>query len=209
MPSVKISRALDGYSVVVQSRSLDDIHSEQELVGDVETRGAIMPTIKNFGFMWERDKVDWGTQARGARAVLFGRMVKRRRREVDFSEQMGIYVLYDRFEQPVQIGQSKNILKRLRQHRRDHLRNRWSYFSWFGFFQVGADNVLLVKESGPELRRTLTLGESLNELEAILIQVLEPRLNRRGSNWGGTEEYLQLVPDSDDNDDESDSEEPD
>lgn len=166
-----------------------------------------MPTIKNFGFMWERDNVDWGARSRGARAKLVGRMVKKLGRKVDFSDQMGIYVLYDRFEQPVQIGQSKNILKRLRQHRRDHLRNRWSYFSWFGFFSVGANDTLLVKDSGPELKRTLTLGESLNELEAILIQVLEPRLNRRGSNWSETEEYLQVFSSSDDDDDDADADE--
>ncbi len=166
-----------------------------------------MPTIRNFGFMWEREKVDWGTQGRGGRAILRGRMVKNRRREVDFSEQMGIYVLYDRFEQPVQIGQSRNVLRRLRQHRRDHLRSRWSYFSWFGFFKVSAENNLIVREAGPELKRTLTLGESLNELEAILIQVLEPRLNRRGSNWGETEEYLQVASDAADDSDELDVEE--
>jgi hypothetical protein len=32
-------------------------------------------------------------------------MVKNRKRRVSFRGQMGIYVLYDRFEQPVQIGQ--------------------------------------------------------------------------------------------------------
>jgi hypothetical protein len=152
-----------------------------------------MPTIKNFGFMWERDKVYWGARAPGDRSTLEGVMVHNRKRRVDFSDQMGIYVLYDRFEHPVQIGQSKNILKRLRQHRRDHLRNRWAYFSWFGFFKVGANDELLLRDAGPELKRTLTLGESLNELEAILIQVLEPRLNRRGPNWGDAEEYLQVT----------------
>lgn len=166
-----------------------------------------MPTIKNFGFMWERDKVDWGARGRGGRAVLVGKMVDSRSREVDFSEQMGIYVLYDRFEKPVQIGQAQNILRRLRQHRRNHLRNRWSYFSWFGFFQVSSSNKLLVKDSGPELRRTLTLGDALNELDAILIQVLEPRLNRRGSNWGETEEYLQVAVGCEDDADEPDVEE--
>jgi hypothetical protein len=36
-------------------------------------------------------------------------MVGNRKRRVQFAEQMGIYVLYDKFEQPVQIGQSKVI----------------------------------------------------------------------------------------------------
>jgi len=157
-----------------------------------------MATIKNFGFMWERDKVDWGRRGPGGTSSFKGVMVGNRRRVVEFSDQMGIYVLYDRFEQPIQVGQSKLIFNRLRQHRADHLRNRWSLFSWFGFYKVGAKADLLVRDQAAELRRTLTLEESLNELEAILIQVLEPRLNRRGPNWIDAEEYLQVLPASND-----------
>jgi hypothetical protein len=166
-------------------------------------------TIKNFGFMWEREKVDWGRQGRGGTSSFEGVMVGNRKRCVQFVEQMGIYVLYDRFEQPVQIGQSKVIFKRLRQHRRDHLRNRWSLFSWFGFYKVGVNHELLVRDQAAQLRRTLTLEESLNELEAILIQVLEPRLNRRGPNWVETEEYLQCVSGNqeDENEDAADGDE--
>jgi hypothetical protein len=162
-----------------------------------------MGTIKNFGFMWERDKVDWGRRGPGGSSSFKGVMVHNRKRVVEFADQMGIYVLYDKFEQPVQVGQSKLILKRLRDHRRDHLRNRWSLFSWFGFYQVSKNtNALLVKDQATELRRTLTLEESLNELEAILIQVLEPRLNRKGPNWIEAEEYLQIAPESTDGEEE-------
>jgi hypothetical protein len=70
-------------------------------------------------------------------------MVGNRKRKVSFLDQMGIYVLYDKFEQPVQIGQSKRIFERLRQHRRDHLRNRWAYFTWFGFFKSLTQNDLM------------------------------------------------------------------
>jgi transposase len=53
--------------------------------------------------------------------------------------------------------------------------------------------------------RTLTLEESLNELEAILIRVLEPRLNRRGPNWVNTEEYLQYFSENQEVDGEDDT----
>lgn len=167
-----------------------------------------MSTIRNFGFMWERDKVDWGAPGRGSAATLKGRMLKNKHRVVDFSQQMGIYVLYDRFEQPVQIGQSKNILKQLRQHRRDHLRSRWTFFTWFGFYKVVAGrNELLIRESEHQATRNIALSQALSELEAILIQVLEPRLNRRGCNWGDTEEYLQVsLENADDNEDDEDTE---
>ena len=157
-----------------------------------------MPVIKNFGFMWERDKVQWGSAGRGGGGSLDGIMVGNKKRKVDFTGQMGIYVLYDRFEQPVQIGQSRDIMRRLRQHRKDHLRNRWTYFSWFRFYQVAASGQLSVKDKAELLKRVVTLGEGLNEIEAVLIQVLEPRLNRRGSNWQDVEEYLQAVPEIED-----------
>jgi hypothetical protein len=134
-----------------------------------------MGTIKNFGFMWERKKIDWGRRGPGGNRSLKGRMVGHKRRVVEFAGQMGIYVLYDKFEQPGQIGQAKLIINRLRDHRIDHLRNRWSLFSWFGFYKVGVNDQLLIKDQTTELRRTLRLEESLHELEAILIQVLEPR----------------------------------
>jgi len=165
-----------------------------------------MATIKNFGFMWERQKVNWGRRGAGGNSALEGVMVGNRKRRVDFSEQIGIYVLYDKFEQPVQIGQATTILSRLKEHRRDHLRNRWTLFSWFGFFKVGAKNNLIVSDKAKQLRRQITLDESLNELEAILIQVLEPRLNRRGSNWKDAEEYLQCVYDDHKEDDGEDME---
>jgi hypothetical protein len=28
----------------------------------------------------------------------------------------------------------------------------------------------------------------------VLLQLFEPRLNKQGSNWGSTQEYLQYVP---------------
>ena len=153
-----------------------------------------MPIIKNFGFMWERDKVDWGKKGPNGAARFEGVAVKNKKRIVSFLDQIGIYILYEKFEQPVQIGQAAVIFKRLRNHRRDHLRNRWSIFSWFGFYQVARNsNVILVKDAADELRRVVTLGEARDEIEGVLIQVLEPRLNRRGPNWGDPEEYLQYV----------------
>ncbi len=80
---------------------------------------------------------------------------------------------------------------RLQQHRSDHLRNRWSLFSWFGFYSAGAKNQLLVNDQAAKVKRVLSLRDGLDEIEAVLIQVLEPRLNRKGPNWQVTEEYLQ------------------
>lgn len=103
-----------------------------------------MGIVRNYGFMWEREKVNWGRP--NVMGTLMGRKVKKRDLIVDFRDQLGIYVLYDRFESPVQVGQAKNIFIRLRQHQRDHLRNRWSAFSWFGFHPVDEEQKALVKK---------------------------------------------------------------
>jgi hypothetical protein len=164
-----------------------------------------MSIIQNFGFMWDRSEVDWGRRGPGGNARFVGVQVGNTKRVVDFQQQMGIYVLYDRFEQPVQIGQAKVIFDRLRQHRADHLRNRWAYFTWFGFYRVSVTtDKLLAKEQASELNKVTTLGEALHEIEAVLIQVMEPRLNRRGPNWKDTEEYLQVKRAALGDDDEED-----
>jgi hypothetical protein len=61
-------------------------------------------TIENFGFMWDRDEVNWGRRGPGGTGSLKGFMVGGVKRIVEFSDQIGIYVLYEKFEQPVQIG---------------------------------------------------------------------------------------------------------
>jgi hypothetical protein len=53
--------------------------------------------------MWERAKVDWGRQRPGGTARFEGVKVGNKKRRVDLLNQMGIYVLYDKFEQPIQV----------------------------------------------------------------------------------------------------------
>ena len=164
-----------------------------------------MIAIQNFGMLWERDKVDWGSP--GARGALLGIPAARRRAEpVDFRKQTGIYVLYDEQRLPIWIRQASEILKRLSDHRRDHLQSRWAYFTWFAFRGVNRDGSL---KNSKKLDWHLigTIEEARHEIEAVLIQVLKPRLNRRGSNWIGTEEYLQHMVASSDIEEEEDEQE--
>jgi hypothetical protein len=35
--------------------------------------------------------------------------------------------------------------------------------------------------------------DALNETESVLIQLVEPRLNKQAAKWGGTKEFLQYV----------------
>lgn len=153
-----------------------------------------MPIIKNYGLRWIRDKVQWGT--RGVAGCLKGTpATARTAREVDFKDQIGVYVLFEPGFIPVYIGQAgfgaATLFTRLRNHRNDHLRDRWSHFSWFGFRAVNGNGSLSAKNS-PESSTSLRYIDALDEIEGILIQVLEPRLNKQGAKWQQTaDEYVQ------------------
>jgi hypothetical protein len=155
-----------------------------------------MPIIKNYGLRWARDKIRWTRAKPGDHGKLPGKLVGSKRSDpTDFAQQIGVYILFEPGYVPIYIGQAGNgnadLFSRLKHHCEDHLRDRWSHFSWFGFKTVGANGKLHVKQRS-HVRVTLPYGEALDEIEGILIQVLEPRLNRRGPNWRKTaEEYVQ------------------
>jgi hypothetical protein len=155
-----------------------------------------MPIIKNYGLRWLRDKVEWGSPGKGNSGRLRGKPAAlKRSKTVDFRDQIGIYVLYESGFVPIYIGQAGNgnarLFARLRNHCNDHLRDRWTHFSWFGFRDVN-NNLSLSEKQNPRARALLTYSSALAEIEGILIQVLEPRLNEQGPGWRQTaEEYVQ------------------
>jgi hypothetical protein len=67
------------------------------------------------------------------------------------------------------------------------LSGRWDRFSWFGFHPVTEDGELQITKGSIEL----TLAEVGNLLEAILIECIEPRQNRKQGNQFYGIEYLQ------------------
>lgn len=153
-----------------------------------------MATIQNFGHYWSRDLIDWGWQ--GAAGSLLGALKPNAEKsDADFRKQIGIYVLYDENREVVYIGQAgrgnSRLFDRLRQHSRGPMRDRWTAFSWFGFLDVGSDGYLIEREDSAIPSHTHT--DALDQFEAILLQVIEPRLAKRGPNWNGTREYFQFV----------------
>jgi hypothetical protein len=146
--------------------------------------------IKNYGLRWVRDQVYWGSP--GVSGSLSG---KGNSKSIDFKEQIGIYILYEPIFTPVYIGQAgfgkATLLQRLRNHRNDHLRDRWTSFSWFGFREVNKDGSLSARQDA-STSMSITYGSALDEIEGILIEVLEPRLNKQGASWQKTaQEYVQ------------------
>ena len=149
--------------------------------------------IRNYGLFWLRDRIHWG--AGKNRGHLKGILSTRRTDEpVDFRYQQGVYALYDEGFRLVYVGQAgvgKNrLFSRLKQHRIDHLAQRWSRFSWFGVLDV-RDNLQLAN-SGKMSRPKL--NEVLNHIEGILISVSEPPHNRQGGRFGeDVSQYLQYL----------------
>ncbi len=177
-----------------------------------------MFAVANFGHFWRRDGVKFGKPGEGNAGSLVGFFGSLRNpARVEFEDQIGVYVLYTDDREVIYVGQpgsgSKRLLSRLRTHTRDHLRDRWTYVSWFGLRQHNTSelyrpNVIgrLSDKQKPETKFSGTNSDALDELEAVLIQLFEPRLNRRNSKWKDAQEFRQW-DDSFDSADEDDEEE--
>ena len=104
---------------------------------------------------------------------------------VNFKDQRGIYLLHDARE-VIYVGQAvkQPISKRLADHCRDRLNGRWDRFSWFGFYGVNEDGTLMQDDFQ---NTNFTMENLANAFEAILIEGLEPRQNRKAGNDFGFE----------------------
>ena len=146
--------------------------------------------ICNYGLRWHLDRVAWSSAS--GNVGLFG--VPRQNRKstpTDFRDQIAIYVLY-RDEEVVYVGQSgsrdNRLFSRLKNHRADRLADRWDRFSWFGLLPVSSDGTLVAKS--PSM--AVSPAQVLDQIEAVMVEAVEPRLNRQGGQFG-TEvtRYLQ------------------
>lgn len=137
--------------------------------------------LQAFGMYWQREQVIWSGRPR-----LLGRQ-SLGASNVNFAAQVGVYLLHDR-DRVIYVGRATDTLfARLKFHTVDRLSGRWDRFSWFGLKNVEADGSL----SGPCASwSSLVVVETL---EALLIESLEPPLNRkRGDNFSGAE-YIQVL----------------
>jgi hypothetical protein len=139
--------------------------------------------IRAYGIYWERSKVDWQPSV----PSLFGRQHEASP-VVDLSKQRGVYLLYDGREL-VYVGRSVDlgITVRLRDHTVNRLRSRWDRFSWFGLSPVTESGDVTIGGT-----QSANLAQVVALLEAVLIEALEPRLNRqKGQGFEGAE-FLQV-----------------
>lgn len=178
-PFVRVARGEYALKSVVQTQSASTWGANVDADAESEAGG-----IQAFGVYWLREMVHWvripklmGQQQLGSEAV-------------DMSEQIGIYLLYDGRE-VVYVGRSidRPVGQRLYEHPQDRLRARWNRFSWYGLYGV-TDSGRLTK-SVPDID-----AESLiRALEAVLIESMEPRQNRkRGDDFSGIEYIQKIAP---------------
>ena len=151
--------------------------------------------IKNFGHLWERRYLYRG---RGKIAGHLQGHLSPRSPSVDFRDQIGVYVLYDKDMRAVYVGQAgygenNRLLTRLKQHENDHLWNRWEYFSWYGIRQV-TDRALHAAQTS-ESKYSVPGSTLIEQIEGVLISILEPALNKQGAVWKEVEQYFQVIDD--------------
>jgi hypothetical protein len=136
--------------------------------------------ITSFGMFWRRDAIEWvftpkilGMQELGAQPV-------------DFYGQKGIYLLYDGRE-VIYVGRATEqpLGKRLYQHTVDRLSSRWDRLSWFGLLPVSEDGKL------GDLPASYLGSKIIPAVEAIIIEALEPRQNRKRGDDLSNVEYMQ------------------
>ncbi len=161
----------------VLSANMETENSEE--IADAEKELISKELVKAFGMYWDRNQVLWKSSP-----DLFGAQHKGSDK-VNFKNQIGIYLLHDGRE-VIYVGQAINqpIAIRLFQHTSDRLGGRWDRFSWFGFLGVNNDGSLI--ETQDEVKTSIS--KIADSFEAILVEGLEPRQNRkRGNNFAGVE----------------------
>ncbi|MBM4023932.1 MAG: hypothetical protein FJ280_00775 [Planctomycetes bacterium] len=138
--------------------------------------------ISSFGMFWRKDAVEWGPNPK-----LLG-MQQIGATPVDFCKQLGIYLLYDGRE-VIYVGRTtdRSLGRRLYEHTIDRMSARWDRFSWFGLLPVSEAGAL------GALPTDYDAAKLIPALEAILIEALEPRQNRKRGDDLASVEYIQRV----------------
>ncbi|MCX7425680.1 MAG: HTH domain-containing protein [Planctomycetia bacterium] len=138
--------------------------------------------VSSFGMFWRKNAVEWTATPKVLGMQQIGAT------PVDFCKQLGIYLLYDGRE-VIYVGRTTDrpLGRRLYEHTIDRMSARWDRFSWFG--------LLPVTEAGGlgALPAQYDAAKLIPALEAILIEALEPRQNRKRGDDLAAVEYIQRV----------------
>lgn len=138
--------------------------------------------ITSFGMYWRKDEVEWKKNPK-----LLG-MQQIGATPVDFCNQIGIYLLYDGRE-VIYVGRAKErpLGQRLYEHTLDRLSGRWDRFSWFGLLPVSETGQIMAQP------KSYDSSQLIPAMEALLIEALEPRQNRKRGDDLASVEYIQKL----------------
>lgn len=138
--------------------------------------------VTSFGMFWKRESIEWVATPRVLGMQQIGAT------PVDFFKQLGVYLLYDGRE-VIYVGRTTDrpLGRRLYEHTIDRMSARWDRFSWFGLLPVSDSGTL------GALPETFDAAKLIPALEAILIEALEPRQNRKRGDDLAAVEYIQKV----------------
>jgi hypothetical protein len=138
--------------------------------------------IRSLGMYWQRDLVVWKAKPR-----IYGKQ-QALSKPVDFSEQRGVYILYDHHT-VVYVGRSvdRPLGQRLFEHTADRIGSRWNRFSWFGLRRVTDEGAL------EDVELTISYPSLIRTFEALLIEALEPPQNRKRGDDFTSMEYIQDI----------------
>jgi hypothetical protein len=163
-------------------RTKGEIIISQEIIKEEENKTKTI--ITSFGMYWDESRINWT----GNNPDLFGKQ-KNAIDTINFKKQIGIYLLHDMMG-TLYVGQSfdRPISVRLKEHKSDRLAGRWQKFSWFGLYRIDDRGNIIesLNEQEPLNYRIL-----IDTFEAILIESMEPRQNRKRGNNLEDFEYLQ------------------
>ena len=179
-PYVRVSKGTFALSKAASGTSTPSLPKLTPTVDESEESEDQYAIVSSFGMFWRRDAVEWvatpkllGMQQIGATAV-------------DFNKQLGIYLLYDGRE-VIYVGRTTDrpLGRRLFEHTMDRMSARWDRFSWFGLLPVSDKGTL------GKLPDNYDAAKMIPALEAILIEALEPRQNRKRGDDLAAVEYIQ------------------
>lgn len=172
----------DSFDYEQWKKSDHDTESDEQTSINQEIKKRSKNIVRTYGVYWRREDVDWSK----SKPQLLGSQSDGD--VVDFGAMRGIYMLCDHRE-PIYVGQAiKNGLgERLRNHTKDRHANRWNRFSWFGIDGVNQTGSIHKVNTF-----SVEIADVANALEAVMIEGLEPRQNRKSGNYFDGAEYAQV-----------------
>ena len=182
-PFVRVERGVYALRSKVQQEHFTQAVTLETTAGAPGISSETTGLVNAFGMFWDRAKVVWAATPKVLGQQQAGS------NPVDFCDQRGVYLLHDA-QGVVYVGRASDqgIGRRLAQHINDRLGGRWTRFSWFGVYPVKEDGTLLVRSD----LVSLPIEVVIVTMEAVLIEGLEPRQNRKRGDDFKAVEYLQV-----------------